>query len=148
MTDKELDATHIALPISLLRTREQVMERFRPMLAERGITEAQWRVMRVLDESGALDASTVADRACILLPSLTRIAKTLGDAGWLDSARDSRDGRKTRLSLTAQGRAVLRDAAPQSAAVYAEIEAAIGREKLAQLQDLLVEVRRALQSDP
>lgn len=148
MKDTPLDATHLALPISLLRTREQVMERFRPMLAARGITEAQWRVLRVLGEGGALDASTVAERACVLLPSLTRITRALTDQGWVESRRDPGDGRKTRLVLTEAGRSVLRQAAPESAAVYAEIEAAIGREKLAELQTLLVEIRRALQTGP
>ncbi len=147
MKDAQLDATHLALPISLLRTREQVMERFRPMLAARGITEAQWRVMRVLDEGGAQDASTVADRACVLLPSLTRITRTLTDQGWVESRRDPGDGRKTQLALTEAGRDVLRNAAPESAAVYAEIEAAIGPDKLGELQTLLVEIRRALQTD-
>ena len=146
MTDNDLDATHLALPISLLRTREQVMERFRPMLAARGITEAQWRVLRVLGEGGALDATTVADRACVLLPSLTRIAKTLGDAGWLVSTKDPGDGRKSRLALTEQGRAVLNEAAPESAAVYSAIEAAIGADKLGELQSLLIDIRRALQN--
>ena len=146
MTDQKLDAPHLALPISLLRTREQVMERFRPMLAARGITEAQWRVLRVLEEDGPLDASTVADRACLLMPSLTRITKTFTDAGWLQSAKDEEDGRKTRLSLTAAGRAVLQEAAPESAEIYGQIEAAIGTDRLRDLQQLLVDVRRALQA--
>ena len=37
-----------ALPIALLRTREEVMARFRPHLHQYDITEQQWRVIRVL----------------------------------------------------------------------------------------------------
>ena len=77
----ELRQIRSSLPISLLRTREMVMERFRPMLAKHGLTEQQWRVLRVLHEEGDLDAGTVADRACILAASLSRISRTLETAG-------------------------------------------------------------------
>jgi hypothetical protein len=39
--------TRRALPIALLRAREAVMVRFRPILRYHGVTEQQWRVMRV-----------------------------------------------------------------------------------------------------
>ena len=69
--------TRRALPIALLRAREAVMARFRPILQARDVTEQQWRVIRVLGEESPLDASEVADRACVLAPSLTRIIKAL-----------------------------------------------------------------------
>ena len=65
--------TRRSLPIALLRARETVMHRFRPLLASHDLTEQQWRVIRVLGETSPLDASDVAERACILAPSLTRI---------------------------------------------------------------------------
>ncbi|MEP4198707.1 MAG: homoprotocatechuate degradation operon regulator HpaR [Aliishimia sp.] len=139
-----LDVTQLALPISLLRTRELVMERFRPLLLARGVTEQQWRVLRVLEEVKSADASTVADHACLMLPSLTRIIRTLSDAGWVDSHKDPEDGRRTLLEITSDGRAFLADAAHESAAIYNEIEAAIGPDTLETLQTLLVTVRRAL----
>ena len=42
--------TRRSLPMALLRARETVMARFRPMLAENDINEQQWRVLRVLDQ--------------------------------------------------------------------------------------------------
>ena len=38
----------VHLPIALMRAREQVMAPIRNMLADSGITEQQWRVLRVL----------------------------------------------------------------------------------------------------
>ena len=52
--------TSRSLPIALLRARDAVMSRFRPMLQERGFTEQQWRVLRVLDEGGPLDPTEIA----------------------------------------------------------------------------------------
>lgn len=63
-----LAETRRTLPIALLRAREAVMERFRPVLNSHDITEQQWRVIRVLQEHGATDASKLAELACILPP--------------------------------------------------------------------------------
>ncbi len=62
----------MALPMALLRAREAVMARFRPLLDAHGINEQQWRVIRVLAEHPSLDATDLAQRANILAPSLTR----------------------------------------------------------------------------
>ena len=45
-----------SLAINLLKTREVVMDRFRPMLASVNLTEQQWRVLRGLSEHGATEA--------------------------------------------------------------------------------------------
>ena len=37
-----------SLPMALLLARESTMRRFRPLLAEHGLTEQQWRVLRAL----------------------------------------------------------------------------------------------------
>lgn len=44
----ELSATRRTLPMALLRLRERVMAEFRPIMSEHGVTEQQWRVLRVL----------------------------------------------------------------------------------------------------
>ena len=65
--------TNRSLPIALLRAREKVMGPIRAMLSDVGVTEQQWRVLRVLDERGPLDPTEIADRSVLLLPRLTRI---------------------------------------------------------------------------
>ena len=47
----------------------------RRVLAKAGVTAQQWRFLRVLDERGTLDPAEIADRPCLLLPSLTRILR-------------------------------------------------------------------------
>ena len=66
-----------ALPIALLRAREAIMSRFRPFVAAAGFTDPQWRVLRVLDEQSPLDPTEIAERASILMPSLSRILRDL-----------------------------------------------------------------------
>ena len=51
-----------SLPMALLRAREAVMSRFRPLLHAHGVTEQQWRVIRALVEADGLDVSAVSHR--------------------------------------------------------------------------------------
>lgn len=122
--------TRQSLPITLLRAREAVMARFRPMLREIDVTEQQWRVLRVLDESGELDVTTISDRAAILAPSLTRILKTLKDRNLLTIRRDENDGRRSLASLTEDGRHLVASSAQDSAAVYADISETFGTDRM------------------
>ena len=143
----ELSSTNRTLPIALLRAREAVMDRFRPMLQKHSVTEQQWRVLRVLQEAGEIDASELANRACILAPSLTRIMKTLEAQGFIEANKDPNDGRRMRIRLTTLGDQFIRGIAPESAAIYAEIEAKIGREHIASLLDDIDALLRALAED-
>ena len=70
---KRLPSTRRSLPIALMRSREKVMGPIRDMLKVPGITEQQWRVLRVLSESGAQDLTQISLKACLLMPSLSRI---------------------------------------------------------------------------
>ncbi|WP_238364730.1 homoprotocatechuate degradation operon regulator HpaR [Mesobacterium pallidum] len=140
----ELADTQRTLAIALLRARETVMERFRPMLGSVGVTEQQWRVLRVLQETGETDASQLAAHACILPPSLTRMLKTLETRGFLTVRRDPDDGRRQLICLTPEGTDFLHQVAPQSAEIYARIEAAIGPDRVQALLDELDHLVQAL----
>ncbi|MDN2580273.1 homoprotocatechuate degradation operon regulator HpaR [Aquibium sp. ELW1220] len=129
--------TNRSLPIALLRAREAVMSHFRPLLAAHDITEQQWRVVRTLGESGALDATELAARACLLAPSLTRIVRTLEDRGFVTRERDATDARRAVIRITTKGLDFIREVTPASRAIYAEMEAKLGRERIEALLDML-----------
>lgn len=135
-----------SLPISLLRTRELIMENVRPMLARHDITEQQWRVIRVVSELGPSDATTIADQACILAPSLSRILKTLIEKGVLISVKDANDGRRSVVALTKEGQAFLDRVQPESTAIFSELREAVGSERWEQLVTLLQDIRQDLKS--
>ncbi|WP_068111329.1 homoprotocatechuate degradation operon regulator HpaR [Tropicimonas marinistellae] len=140
----ELAETRRTLPILLLRSREAVMERFRPMLHAHDITEQQWRVIRVLHEGGETDASRLADLACVLAPSLTRMIKSLEARKLVVSRRDEADGRRSLISLTEKGRTFIETVTPASAEIYAEIEAQVGAELIERLTGDLMALQAAL----
>lgn len=107
----------------LLVAREAVMAPIRPMLREAGVTEQQWRVLRVLDGSGPIDPTTLAESALLYQPTVTRILKDLVERGLIVRETDSQDGRRSILTLTPQGKALIRETAThtlQQLNIYAE----------------------------
>lgn len=136
--------TRRSLPIALLRAREAVMSRFRPMLAEHGVTEQQWRTLRVLYEAGAIEAAELAQRACVLPPSLTRIIMALEERGLLTRTRHEKDGRRVLLDITDRGRTLIAAVTPESVAIYREMEAKFGKEEIERLLDQLESLVDAL----
>jgi homoprotocatechuate degradation regulator HpaR len=133
-------STRRSLPMALLRAREAVMENFRPMLSRYDVTEQQWRVLRVVGEAGKLDASDVAKRAAILAPSLTRIIRALEERKLIKRLKDSVDGRRVILEITASGLDFIQNVTPESALIYEKLERGIGVEKLNVLLNMLDEI--------
>lgn len=132
--------TRRSLPIALLRAREKLMSRFRPMLASHDITEQQWRVLRAINEEQEIDATDVSERSCIMAPSLTRILRHLEERGLIARRRDEADGRRTMLSITDKGVQLIAEAAPESRRIYADIRSMFGEERFELLLDLLEEL--------
>lgn len=137
---KSLPSTNRSLPIALIRAREGVMSPIREMLLETGITEQQWRVLRVLSEFGRMDTKTLADRSSLLFPSLTRIAATLRDKGLVTQTRDDKDRRRQFIEITADGQKIIDDRTPQSAQIVAGFKEALGAENYETLLDLLAQL--------
>lgn len=138
-TDTPLRATSRSLPIALLRARETVMGPIRAMLADAGVTEQQWRVLRVLEEGGPTDPTEIAQQSCLLMPSLTRILRGLEDKGLCTRRTHPTDRRKFLIEITGTGRALIDRNIPASNRIFAELEAEFGKDRIESLLDLLNE---------
>jgi len=136
MTTK-LPSTSRSLPIALLRAREGVMAPIREMLSETSITEQQWRVLRVLAEFGELDTKTLANRASLLFPSLTRIAASMSNKGLITQTRDLVDRRRQMIQITAAGQKIIDDFTMQSVTITQDFRQILGDDDYEQLLDLL-----------
>ena len=133
----KLPSTSRSLPIALIRAREGVMAPIRDMLSETGITEQQWRVLRVLSEYGMLDTTTLADRSSLLFPSLTRIAATMRDKGLITQTRDDVDRRRQLIEITAKGQKIINDRTSQTTQIVADFKTKLGSKNYETLLDLL-----------
>ncbi|WP_127109256.1 homoprotocatechuate degradation operon regulator HpaR [Pararhodobacter zhoushanensis] len=142
MSKTPLRQTSRSLPIALLRARETVMGPVREMLSASGVNEQKWRVLRVLDESGPLDQSLLAEKACLQLPSLTRILKAMDEQALVTRATDPDDRRRSIVTLSEAGRQVIEDHVDANRALFQRLEAAFGAERMETLLDLLEDLNR------
>ncbi len=124
--------------MALMRAREAVMRHFRPILTEHDLTEQQWRVLRALDDADdSLTVGELAERTFLLGPSLSRMLVTLGERDLITRSADSGDARRSKTTISADGRRLVAAIAPRSEIVYDEISAQLGHQDLEQLYDLL-----------
>ena len=128
-----------SLPMQLLRAREAVMQRFRPMLHRHGVTEQQWRVIRALVEHDATDIGALAEQCCILPASLSRIVDTLEAKKLVARRSHAADQRRVVVAVTGAGRRLFQAVAPHSEAHYREIAALVGAARLDTFYALLDE---------
>jgi len=141
------DFSH-SLPMALLRAREAVMSRFRPMLRAHGVTEQQWRVLRALEDSGEIEISRLAERSFILMPSLSRILRNLEGRDLITRRAAAADQRRVLAAISPKGLELVGEVAPHSEANYAAIAEAAGEDNIAQLYGLLDRVTKSLEPPP
>jgi homoprotocatechuate degradation regulator HpaR len=131
---------HRNLPRLLLHAREAVMGHTRPSLREHGLSDQQWRVLRVLGEHGTVETGRVAREAYILGPSLTGVLARMERDGLVTRERDPADQRRTVVEATAKGRKMVGRLSDTIEEHYQWLEQSLGKQKLAQLYGLLDEL--------
>jgi homoprotocatechuate degradation regulator HpaR len=132
--------THRNLPRLLLQAREAVMAHTRPSLRGHGLSDQQWRVLRVLGEHGTVETGRVAREAFILGPSLTGVLARMERDGLVRRERDPQDQRRTVIEATAKGRKLVEKLSHTVEAHYGWMERELGKAKLGELYRLLDEV--------
>lgn len=135
---------HRNLPRLLLQAREAVMQHTRPSLREHGLSDQQWRVLRVLGEHardpGGIETGRIAREAFLLGPSLTGVLTRMERDGLITRERCSQDARRTVVRATAAGLKLVRKLSATIEAHYEWLEQRLGKARLAQLYALLDEV--------
>ncbi len=151
-TDSRADAADLeplppvakSLPVRLMRARESVMSRIRPVLRAHGITEQQWRVLRTIQDLHETEITALADQVFLLPPSLSRILRDLELRGLLDRRSSAMDQRRALVSVTPAGAQLIREVEPALLTVRLEMRALFGIDRLRALDALLEELAAAL----
>jgi homoprotocatechuate degradation regulator HpaR len=132
---------HRNLPRLLLQAREAVMLHTRPSLREHGLSDQQWRVLRVLGEHahepGGIETGRVASEAFLLGPSLTGVLTRMERDGLIERQRCPQDARRTVVRATAAGLSKVQALSQTIEAHYAWLETQLGKAQLTALYDLL-----------
>jgi homoprotocatechuate degradation regulator HpaR len=129
-----------SLPMMLLRAREAAMAFFRPLLNAHGVTEQQWRVIRILHEHADLEFHQLADISGILPPSLTGILTRLERMGLVRRRKTAADQRRLHLSLASEGALLFNRVSVEAERIYRDLEARFDAKRLSNLFTLLKEL--------
>lgn len=127
------------LPIQLLHMRELLMVRFRAVFVQVNITDAQWRVIRVINDLGTVDFAELSDLSIVAKPSLSRMLGSLEGRGIVQRAVVAADQRQIELSLTPFGEAFIADLKPQIDEVYRSLARDLGEDRMHALSTFVVE---------
>jgi homoprotocatechuate degradation regulator HpaR len=133
-----------SLPMSLLRAREAVMKQFRPPLRAHGLTEQQWRILRALAATDAIEVTELAHVAFLLGPSLSRILRDLDARQLIERRTAKSDQRRGVVSISQKGLKLIELVAPASEAICSAIAQRYGAQRLAELQDMLAALESSL----
>ncbi len=114
-----------SLPMMLYRTLDAVMPRFRSIFSEFGLTEQQWRVMRVLWEGDAIPLRELARLTLIPAPSLVGVVDRLEQAGLVMRRRSDADRRIVLVTATRKGGDIEPQVMPRVARAYADLKQSV-----------------------
>lgn len=130
-----------SLTLTLLQAREAAMSFFRPSLNQHGLTEQQWRVIRILSQHGELEIYQLAELACILKPSMTGVLVRMEAAGMVHRRKAEQDQRRVLVTLAEKGEACFDSMSQCMEENYQRLQAQLGEEKLQTLLGLLNELK-------
>ncbi len=113
------------------------MSRFRPVLNQHGVTEQQWRILRVLLEEDGLEPRQLCERCLISSPSIAGVLMRMEEAGLIKRERMEHDQRRVKVSVTATTKKLGKSIAPLIEREYLELEKKVGVKQLQQVYDTL-----------
>ncbi|WAH56403.1 homoprotocatechuate degradation operon regulator HpaR [Pseudomonas silvicola] len=130
-----------SLTLNLLQAREVAMSFFRPSLNQHGLTEQQWRIIRILSQQGELEINQLADQACILRPSMTGVLTRMEAAGMVRRRKAEQDQRRVLVTLDKEGEVLFESMSQDMERNYGRLQAEFGQEKLQTLLGLLNDLK-------
>jgi homoprotocatechuate degradation regulator HpaR len=143
-----------SLPMMLYRTLDAVMPRFRQIFSEFGLTEQQWRVLRVLWQHEQIAFRELAELTLIPPPSLVGVVDRLTKNGLAKRRRSDTDRRNVFVRATGKGMTLESKVRPRVDEAYAELRRSVdpktwntliaGLEQISSLDDPAIRHKKAI----
>ncbi len=125
------------LPQLFLKARGNLMVHFRPILSHFGLTDQQWRILRVLDAHGQLEPRELCDLCQISSPSMAGVLKRMEELDMILRSPVSGDQRRVSIGLSVAGDVLMSNMAPLIDLQYKHIEQTFGLEAMDELVAML-----------
>jgi DNA-binding MarR family transcriptional regulator len=128
-----------------VRTGEAFLALADRRLRAYGLSAGARQVLAVLDgDGGSLSPTTIADRLIITTASMTSLLDTLQRRGLVQRAPDVEDRRRVVVTITAEGRRIIRSLLPEMLALQDEVAADLSPGDRAELVRLLSTLRAGI----
>ena len=137
---KTLDFT-TSLPMLLNRSLDAIMPPYRDLFQEFGVTEQQWRVLRVLWEQKHLTSAQISILTLLPSPSLVGILDRLEKKELVKRLRSSSDRREINITITDKGRELQSDVMPKVKKIQDQIKAILTDPEWRELNKCLEKIR-------
>lgn len=125
------------LPQLFLKARDSLLSHFRPILNHFGVTEQQWRILRVLDQHGQLEPRELCEMCQIMSSSMAGVLARMEETGLIQRNRVAADQRRVLVRLAPAGDALMRRMAPMIELQYQHLEKAFGKQAMDDLVQAL-----------
>ena len=137
---KTLDFT-TSLPMLLNRSLDAIMPPYRDLFQEFGVTEQQWRVLRVLWEQKHLTSAQISILTLLPSPSLVGILDRLEKKELVKRLRSSSDRREINITITDKGRELQSEVMPKVKKIQDQIKAILTDPEWRELSKSLKKIR-------
>jgi len=128
-----------------VRTGEAFLALADRRLRAYGLSAGARQVLAVLDgDGGSLSPTTIADRLIITTASMTSLLDTLQRRGLVQRTPDVEDRRRVVVTITGEGRRVIRRLLPEMLALQDDVAAALSPGDRAELVRLLSTLRAGI----
>ncbi len=134
--------------LNIHRTRELLAAPFDRLFRERGISDAQYNVLRILRGVAAqgLPCNEIAERMVSRDPDVTRLVDRLEKAGWVERVRIASDRRVILVRITPAGVKVTNELDKPIGELHRSQLGHLTRAELDELNRLLVKARTRIPS--
>ena len=129
--------------VKLLRAQKSVVARVEPLVASYGLTLTQFGVLEALLHKGSLTHRELCQKVLTSAGNITDVVDKLEHRGLVCRSRNAADRRNVYVSLTEQGRELIKKVFPRHAKDIAQAFAALSASEQRELGALLRKLGRS-----
>ena len=131
-----------SLPMLLNRSLDAIMPPYRDLFQEFGVTEKQWRVLRVLWEQKHLTSAQISNLTLLPSPSLVGILDRLEKKDLVKRLRSTRDRREINIKITNLGRELQSRVMPKVKLIQNQTKEKLSPKEWKQINNILKKLDR------
>ena len=126
-----------SLPMIMHDVLDKIMPAYRQLFKQFGVTEQQWRVLRVLWESGSLSNIEISRKTLLPQNSLVGVLERLEKKALIQRVRSLKDRRHVFATLSSSATALGSKVMPELAKIHNQIDSRLSSQEWQQLTHLL-----------